>query len=122
MYSDSKLAEIFDRMNGHCHFCGDLLIFDKYGKNEAVKGAWEIDHVIQKGKGGPKDRSNCLAACIRCNRLRWYRSGQEIRDLLLCGLIAKDEIKKGTQVGKTIQELKKKRLNTNIKRRRKVGK
>ena len=122
MYSDNKLAEIFDRTKGHCHFCGDHLVFEGYGKTEASEGAWEIDHVIQKGKGGPKDPSNCLSACVKCNRLRWHRTGQEVRDLLLYGLIVRDEIKKGTQVGKTMEDLKKKRLKATLSRRRKAGK
>ena len=122
MPSDIQLAEVFNRTKGHCHFCGDPLVFDSYGKPDHLKGAWEIDHVIQKGKGGSKDAANCLAACVRCNRLRWHRTGQEVRDLLFYGLIAKDEIKKRTQIGKMINELKDKRLNANSCRRRKIGK
>ena len=122
MFSDNQLAEIFNRTKGHCHFCGDPLVFDSYGKADQTEGAWEIDHVIQKGKGGSKDASNCLAACIKCNRLRWHRTGQEVRDLLMYGLIAREEIKKKTQIGKAVEELKEKRLLANLSRRRKVGK
>lgn len=122
MFSDNQLDEVFSRTKGHCHFCGDPLVFDNYGKAEVLEGPWEIDHVIQKGKGGTKDVSNCLAACVKCNRLRWHRTGQEVRDLLLYGLIAKDEIKKGTQVGKTMEDLKDKKLKANFRRRRKKGK
>lgn len=122
MFSDNQLAEVFNRTKGHCHFCGDPLVFDSYGKADQTEGAWEIDHVIQKGKGGSKDASNCLAACIKCNRLRWHRSGQEVRDLLTYGLIAREEIKKKTQTGKAVEELKEKRLLANLSRRRKVGK
>ena len=122
MFSDTQLAEVFGRTKGHCHFCGDPLIFDSYGKADNEEGTWEIDHVIQKGKGGSKDASNCLAACIKCNRLRWHRTGQAVRDLLMYGLIVRDEIKKGTQIGKTIEDLKEKRLKANLNRRRKLGK
>ncbi len=122
MFSGTQLAEIFSRTQGHCHFCGDSLAFESYGKADYEEGAWEIDHVIQKGKGGNKEASNCLAACIKCNRLRWHRTGQELRDLLLLGLIARDEIRKKTQPGKAIEELKEKRLLTNQSRRRKLGK
>jgi 5-methylcytosine-specific restriction endonuclease McrA len=122
MFSDNQLTEIFNRTKGHCHFCGDPLVFDSYGKADQTEGAWEIDHVIQKGKGGSKDASNCLAACIKCNRLRWHRTGQEVRDLLMYGLIAREEIKKKTQIGKAVEELKEKRLLANLSRRRKVGK
>jgi hypothetical protein len=54
--------------------------------------------------------------------LRWNRSGQEVRDLLLYGLIARDEIKKKTQIGEAIEGLKEKRLLANQNRRRKLGK
>lgn len=120
MFSDTQLTEIFSRTKGHCHFCGDRLVFEGYGKADHEEGAWEINHVIQKGKGGSKDPFNCLAACIKCNRLRWHRTGQEVRDLLLYGLIARDEIKKKTQIGKAIEELKEKRLLTNQNRRRNI--
>jgi 5-methylcytosine-specific restriction endonuclease McrA len=122
MFSDNQLAEVFNRTKGHCHFCGDPLVFHSYGKADQAEGAWEIDHVFQKGKGGSKDASNCLSACIRCNRLSWHRSGQEVRDLLMYGLIVREEIKKKTQIGKTVEELKEKRLLANLSRRRKVGK
>lgn len=122
MFSDTQLAEVFSRTKGHCHFCGDPLVYDSYGKEDHVEGAWEIDHVIQKGKGGSEDISNCLAACRKCNRLRWHRTGQGVRDLLLYGLIAKDEIKKKSPVGKAIEELREKRLLTNQSRRRSLGK
>jgi hypothetical protein len=38
------------------------------------------------------------------------------------GLIVREEIKKKTQIGKTVEELKEKRLLANLSRRRKVGK
>jgi 5-methylcytosine-specific restriction endonuclease McrA len=120
MLSDAQLAEIFSRTKGHCHFCGDPLVLDSSAKTDHDEGAWEIDHVIQKGKGGSNGLSNCLAACIKCNRLRWNRSGQEVRDLLLYGLIARDEIKKKTQIGEAIEGLKEKRLLANQNRRRKL--
>ena len=122
MFSDAQLTVIFGKTRGHCHFCGDALILAKYAVLDDSTGAWEIDHVIQKGKGGTKHISNCLPACIRCNRLRWHRTGDEMRDLLLCGLIARDEIKKGTEVGRVIADLKNNRLETNRKRRRKINK
>jgi hypothetical protein len=122
MFSERQLDEVFSRTKGHCHFCGDPLVFDSYGKPDHVEGAWELDHVIQKGKGGSNDAANCLAACVKCNRLRWHRTGQEVRDLLFYGLMARDEIKKGTQVGKTMEELKEKRYSANVRRRRKSGK
>ena len=120
MLTNKKLKEIFLKNNGHCHFCGDPLIFKKYGcKNiNNLEGAWEADHIIQKGKGGSKSAENCLPACVRCNRLRWHRTGTAMRELLLLGITGKAEIKKNNQVGKQLKLLAAKRLAGNRKRRR----
>ncbi|MDO8593844.1 MAG: HNH endonuclease signature motif containing protein [bacterium] len=122
MINNKKLEEVYEKTNGHCHFCGDKVIFKKYGlKNtEDVRGVWEADHIRQKGKGGDKDVSNCLPACYRCNRLRWHRNGEEIRELLFLGLITKNEIKKETELGEKIKVLKNKRELQNIRRRRSI--
>lgn len=121
MFPQKALLAIFQRTEGHCHFCGDPLILEKYGCKDIndVEGAWEADHVIQRGKGGKKEMENCLPACVNCNRLRWHRKGDGLRDLLLLGLVANDQIKKGNQTGKVLIQLKKKRLVNNQKRRRK---
>lgn len=120
MINNTKLKEIYDRTGGRCHFCGDKVVLKKYGVKDVndVRGVWEADHIHQKGKGGSKDANNCLPACYRCNRLRWHRKGDEIRELLFLGLIAKDEIKKSSEVGKKIKLLKSERENKNSRRRR----
>jgi 5-methylcytosine-specific restriction endonuclease McrA len=122
MFSNSQLKAIFNNTSGHCHFCGDSLDFKKYGVKDINKlaGAWESDHIHQKAKGGRVDESNCLPACVRCNRLRWHRKGNELRKLILLGLIAQKEINKKNKLGKEILRLKNKRLTANKKRRRLV--
>lgn len=123
MQSNSMLKLIFERTSGHCHFCGDPLLLTKYGcKNiDDLDGAWELDHIIQKGKGGSKKADNCLPACIRCNRLRWHRKGSDLRELLQLGLIAKEEITNATTVGQELLKQKSKRLQNNQKRRRNIA-
>lgn len=123
MFSNFTLKSIFDRTCGHCHFCGDPLVFSKYApkRDEDLNGAWEIDHVVQKGKGGSKSSDNCLPTCVRCNRLRWHRKGDDLRELIFLGLIAKDEIRKESDTGRVLVALKEKRIATNKKRRRNVG-
>ncbi len=116
---NSQLREIWKKTNGHCHFCGDPVEFEKRGwHNGDLSGYWEVDHVIQKKKGGIDSKDNYLPACTRCNRLRWHRTGDKIRELLLLGLVAKDEIKKSTKIGKSLLELREKRLLKNSKRRK----
>lgn len=44
-----------------------------------------------------------------------------MRDLILCGLIARDEIRKASEVGRIITDLKNKRFEANRKRRRKIN-
>ncbi len=116
------LKQIFDRTQGHCHFCGDPVVFTKYGlKNlDDINGVWEVDHIIQRGKGGSKNAENCLPACYRCNRLRWHRTGDAIRELLFLGLIAKDQILKNNKLGKEFLALKTRRELQNASRRRKL--
>ena len=122
MFTNNKLKAIFEKTEGHCHFCGDSLVLEKYGVKDIndLDGAWEADHVIQQGKDGSKDVENCLPSCVRCNRLRWHRKGDDLRELIFLGLIAKDEIKKGSTVGKLISELKNKRDESNRNRRRNI--
>jgi hypothetical protein len=92
--------------------------FEKRGwKDSDLTGYWEVDHVIQKGKGCSKAVENCLAACTRCNRLRWHRQGEAVRELLFLGLIARDEIAKATATGKTLAQPRAKRLAQNTLRR-----
>jgi len=71
MFSNQQLRDIFQRTSGHCHFCGDKLRLENYGDSSADEpiGAWEADHVIQRGKGGSKSPANCYQlafAAIAC--------------------------------------------------------
>ena len=123
MISNDKLKTVFNKTLGHCHFCGDPLDFQKYGLKDInnIDGAWEADHVIQKGKGGIKEITNCLPTCIKCNRLRWHRKGDNLRELIFLGLIAKNEIIKKSKVGIEIDNLRSKREMDNKKRRRNIA-
>jgi len=118
MYSNIQISEIFNLTSGHCHFCGDPIELKNDHKTDDSDGAWGIDHIIQKGKGGIKDTTNCLAACVKCNRLHWHRTGQSVRNFILYRLVAKDEITKGCLIGKKLEELKEKRPKKNSGRRR----
>jgi 5-methylcytosine-specific restriction endonuclease McrA len=117
--TENRLHQIWNRTKGHCHFCGDPVQFEKRGwKDGDLTGYWEVDHVIQKGKGGSTSVENCLPACTRCNRLRWHRKGETVRELLFLGLIARDEIAKSTATGKVLAQLRQKRLSRNALRRK----
>jgi len=117
--SETTLRKIWGKTSGHCHFCGDPVDFNKRGWHDGdLTGYWEVDHVIQKDKGGNSYSDNYLPTCTRCNRLRWHRTGEQVRELLFLGLIAKDEIKKNNELGKELIRLREKRLLENEKRRK----
>ena len=115
--NEASLKSIYNKTSGHCHFCGDPIKFVHRGWSETPDGHWEVDHVIQRDKGSAKSSENCLPACTRCNRRRWHRTGDSLRELLLLGVIAAREIKEGTQIGQTLEYLKRVRLERNVLRR-----
>jgi hypothetical protein len=114
----SALLEVFEKTNGHCHFCGDPITFRKRGWSPRPNGNWEVDHVVQRRKGGERGKHNCLPACTVCNRLRWGRTGDGLRELLLLGVIAVKEIRAGSRLGAELEALRDKRLRENRLRRR----
>jgi 5-methylcytosine-specific restriction endonuclease McrA len=117
--NENQLRQIFQRTQGHCHFCGDPVDFEKRGWHEGdLTGYWEIDHIIQRAKDGAPSIDNCLPACTMCNRLRWHRRGQEVRELLQLGLIARDEVAKGSELGRALLEKQEHRLAKNVQRRK----
>ena len=50
-------AAVLSKTDGKCHHCGLLLV-----------GAWEIDHLIPRAKGGSNLFANLVPACVRCNQ------------------------------------------------------
>jgi 5-methylcytosine-specific restriction endonuclease McrA len=125
-----RLKAIFKSTSGRCHFCGDRLVLSRYATKQQRQyllrskgwgwraGYWEIDHVIQRHKGGRDGTANFLPACIGCNRLRWHRKGKYTRESILLGLIARHEIHRNSDVGKQIKRLMDARLKLNRQRRR----
>lgn len=95
---------VYDKTHGHCHFCGDKVVLGHHGKTKGhpLRGAWELDHVIQRKRGGASNSDNYLPACWRCNRLRWHRRGRDLRRLIQLGLVANDEVMARTELGRAI--------------------
>jgi hypothetical protein len=46
---EHALGEILAKTQGHCHFCGDPLVFENRGWIDQPDGHWEVDHVIERG-------------------------------------------------------------------------
>jgi hypothetical protein len=58
---------------------------------------------------------------MRCNRLRWHRTGESIREILLLGIIARKEMKNNSPSGRQLARLRVERLAQNKIRRRAAG-
>ena len=117
--TEVQLRAIWDKTNGHCHFCGDPVSFRKRGyRRQRADGCWEVDHVVQRDKGGLRLIENCLPACTSCNRLRWHRKGPALRELLVLGIIAKGEIEKLSETGKTLVRLRGEQVRRTARRRK----
>lgn len=119
--NDRRLAKVFLKTRGHCHFCGDEIVFEKRGWDRDLAGRWEVDHVIQRKKKGGSSIDNYLPACTRCNRLRWSRTGASLRRVIFLGLVAKDEAyyNPGSDLGAELRRLRIERLAENLRRRMK---
>jgi hypothetical protein len=117
--TELQLREIWKKTDGHCHFCGDPVSLRKRGyRRQRADGCWEVDHVVQRHRGGEVSIENCLPACTSCNRLRWHRRGAAIRELLVLGLIAKSEIEKLTETGKGLVRLRAGQTRRTARRRK----
>jgi hypothetical protein len=117
--NERRLLKIFLKTEGHCHFCGDALEFEKRGWAADLVGRWEVDHVVQRRKKGASSAANYLPACTRCNRLRWSRTGASLRRVIFLGLVAKDEAyyNPGSSIGEQLRQLRIERLDENWRRR-----
>jgi len=114
----AQLRAVWEKTAGHCHFCGDPVDFQRRGyRPERIDGSWEVDHVVQRAKGGAVQIGNCLPACTRCNRLRWHRRGVALRHLLELGMIARREVDRMTELGEKLVILRSKQDRQNAKRR-----
>jgi HNH endonuclease len=117
--AELQLRTIWEKTNGHCHFCGDPVSLRKRGyRRQRADGCWEVDHVVQRHKGGVGSIENFLPACASCNRLRWHRRGAALRELLVLGIIAKSEIEKLTETGKELVRLRAGHVSRTARRRK----
>lgn len=55
-----RRARLFDAHNGLCHICGL--------KIDAVRGGFEVEHVIPLALGGEDDEANCRPAHVACHK------------------------------------------------------
>ena len=66
-YTAEQLRAIYDKTDGHCHFCHRKLSRKNYGAG-GKRGAWEVEHSRPRARGGTDHGNNLYATCITCNR------------------------------------------------------
>lgn len=113
--TQDQLEEIHKKTAGHCHWCGDELVSveEGYGRGKHGPGAWEVDHVSQRKKGGPDSVANYLPICKSCNRSRCHRTRGELADLIHWGEIAQTEVRNPkSAIGKKLRLLSEKRAES----------
>lgn len=59
-FSNRKRRSIYEKTEGHCYLCGELLKFNFF----------EVDHKVPLSKGGTDDISNLYCSCHKCNRIK----------------------------------------------------
>jgi 5-methylcytosine-specific restriction endonuclease McrA len=98
---------ILAKTAGLCHICGG-----------PAGAKWHADHVLPLAKGGGNSADNYLPACGQCNRLRWHRDPEEIKEILQLGIYAAQQIRQDSQLGRRIEDFVKKKRENNRKRRK----
>ena len=99
---------ILAKTAGLCHICGG-----------PAGEKWHADHVLPLAKGGLNQADNYLPACGQCNRLRWHRGPEEIKEILQLGIYAAKQIESGTGLGKRLKEFVDRKRESNRSRRKK---
>ena len=57
-----KREAVYDKTNGHCYYCGVVLVVGKKGANQ-----FQIDHMTPVRRGGTEDLDNLVPSCRACN-------------------------------------------------------
>jgi hypothetical protein len=78
---------------------------------------WQVDHVVPHHLGGEHAEDNYLPACRICNRLRWSYSPPVLRLVIRFGLLAKQEIRRNSELGQQLLRLGRAAFRTNWLRR-----
>jgi len=87
-----------------------------------LESKWSADHVVPHAAGGDHAVGNYLPACSVCNRLRWFYTPEQIREILQMGICARADIRNQTSLGTALKHRLTSRQALNQKRRAKHDK
>lgn len=114
--SASMKKEVWAKTGGRCHFCARKI---KLSAKIGERGRWHVDHIYPKALGGKDGLDNYLPICKQCNRLRWFLNSKRIRKTFKYGVLAYNEMKRKTDLGKILHALYLKNRKNNKDRRKK---
>src|SRR5579871_470762 len=77
-WTHEQLCDVYDATRGRCHVCGRKVYFTNHGKR-LRRGAWHVDHVVPRVRGGTNQRDNLRAACVPCNLAKGARTVDAVR-------------------------------------------
>lgn len=89
----AERADILSKTGAKCHICGG-----------DIQGPWNADHVMAHSAGGEHSIDNYLPAHSTCNNYRWDYLPEEFELILKLGVWARTQVKKGTTVGRMIEQ------------------
>lgn len=94
-FSKKARADILSRTDFRCYSCGLPM---------KMEDDWWIEHILPHSHKGSDDVTNLLPSCRLCNFVRGNRPPEEVRKMLLVGYALMPEIRKGTPLGKSVEE------------------
>jgi len=71
------VEKVHAKRGGYCHLCHKTTVRRAYGSTG--RGAWEVDHLKPRSKGGTDHLNNLEVAHVECNRLKGNRSNETVR-------------------------------------------
>ncbi|MEK7389133.1 MAG: HNH endonuclease [Elusimicrobiota bacterium] len=77
MIDEEKRLAVFEKNSGECGHCEKTLAFDN--RLRAGRGAWEVEHLHPRARGGTDHLNNLVAACWTCNLDKGTRSARSHR-------------------------------------------
>lgn len=69
MARKGKKVQVFNRTEGRCAFCGEVLDLDSF----------TMDHITPQAYGGSSSVENLVAACFACNNRKRDKTVEEYR-------------------------------------------
>lgn len=77
MINEDKRLAVFEKSYGECGHCEKALAFDN--RSREGRGAWEVEHLRPRARGGTDHLNNLVAACWTCNLGKGTRSARAHR-------------------------------------------